>query len=348
MPSPDLLDIAALTAPIPGDDPAGDTKDFYTLRRTLDECRTEHDPEQYPQGTPEREQPKREPNWVKIQQETKEALGKRCKHILYAVRLAEALVMQSGFAGVRDGMKLLKQLVAECWDRLHPKIEEPGDEAARIAQLNWLGDPVSGAFYPTKIRKTPMFGAMSWQNWKDASGNFEAAVSATPLEKCQLMVEDIAAAQEELRGLLAVTDEKSPSESAELGEVSRALQDCIMLVQQVVQKKGGGVAADAGGDSAEAGGGESSSGGSGAVRAGASRDQIYQELNRLADVLSSVDRHSPVPLLLKKIVQLGPMSFHQLVEELTREQKIVDFFRPAEGSAATGGEGSSSGGGGGW
>src|SRR5205085_11655440 len=115
----------------------------------------------YPPGTPEREQPGREANWARIIQDTKTALEGKCKHVLYAVRLAEALAVQSGFAGVRDGMKLLHLLFAECWDRMHPKVEEPGDEAARVAQINWLGDPGKGAFYPIKIRKTPMFGSMT-------------------------------------------------------------------------------------------------------------------------------------------------------------------------------------------
>src|ERR1700730_17801511 len=116
MPSPELLDFAALTGPIPGDDPAGNTGDFYTVRRFLDEARTSHDPEQYQQGSPEREQEKREPNWPKILQETKTNLTSKCKHLVYAVRMAEALVMHNGFPGVRDGIKLLRLLFADCWD----------------------------------------------------------------------------------------------------------------------------------------------------------------------------------------------------------------------------------------
>src|SRR4051812_11061971 len=117
MPTVDLLDFAALTAPIPGDDPAGSLGEFYSVRRLLDEWRTSHDPEQYQEGTPEREQEGREPNWSKIVSETKSQLQGKCKHLLYSVRMCEALVMQSGFAGIRDGLKLVKLLFVDCWDR---------------------------------------------------------------------------------------------------------------------------------------------------------------------------------------------------------------------------------------
>jgi len=326
MPSPDLVDFEALTAPIPGDDPAGDPKDFFLLRRTLDECRTEHDPSQYPEGTPEHEQEKRDANWNKIFQETKSALTGKCKHLLYAVRMTEALVMMNGFAGVRDSMKLLRLLVENAWDRLHPKNEEPGDEAARIAQLNWLGDPFSGAFYPTKIKKTPIFGSLSWQSWKDSAGDFEAAVNASSTEQCQLVVDDIQAAQTELQGLIAATEGHVPQEPPELGEVARALQDCLVLSQQGLQKKTG----TGGAEIALADGMPGAVVTGTPTGAGASREQIYEAINRLADTLERMEPHSPVPMLLKKIVTLGPMRFYDLVAELTRDQKVLDFMKPPE------------------
>lgn len=329
MPTADLLEFDAIVAPIAGDDPAGDPKDFFMLRRTLDECRTEHDPSQYPEGTPEHEQEKRDANWGKILQEARSALTSKCKHILYAVRICEALVMMHGFAGVRDGMKLCRRLVEDCWDRMYPKIEEPGDEAARIAQLNWLGDPISGAFYPTKVRKTPLFGALSWQSWKDGAGNFEAAVASATTEQCQLLVDDLEAARHELDSLVSVAESRSPNDVPELGEVSRALQDCLVLAQQGLQKKvgsGGGT----GGEMMVAEGGGAVAAGGIPMGAGASREQIYEAVMRLADSLERIEPHSPVPALLKKIVGLGPMRFYELVAELTKDQRVLDFMKPPE------------------
>lgn len=331
MPTADLLDFATLTQPISGDDPAGGTGDFYNVRRLLDECRTSHDPEQYQPGTPEREQEKRDPNWPKIISETKSQLSSKCKHLVYAVRLCEALAMQAGFAGVRDGMKLLKLLLSDCWDRIYPKIEEAGDEAARVAQVNWLGDPVSGAYYPTKIRKTPMFSGMCWQDWKDGQGEFEAAVAATPAERVAVMIEDIEAAIQEIRELLTVCEEKIPDEPAELGEVSRALNECLNLAKQAMQKKGG-VPSGGGDDS-----GLGAVGGDGAVATGGgvatqvmNRDSLYEAINRIAESLERIEPHSPVPLILRKVTQLGQLNFPKLVDELTRERTVLDYIKPPE------------------
>lgn len=330
MPSPDLLDFAALTAPIPGEDPAGGTGDFYTVRRTLDDCRSSHDPSQYKPGTPEHEQEKRDPNWQKIIQESKGQLGPKCKHLVYAVRMCEALLMQHSFAGVRDGMKLLRMMFTDCWDRMHPKIEEPGDEAARIAQVNWLGDLMSGASYPLKIRMTPLFGGMSWQNWKDAAGDFEGAVAAVPVDKVQLLVEDIEGANNELRELLTACATRIPNEPAELGEVSRALAECLNLAKQAIIKKGGipGAAGDApvvGADGVIVAGGAAAVAN---IDPTAQRNAIYEEIERLADKLEKIDKHSPVPWLLRKVKKLSEMKFHQLVKKLTRNDNVLEFLNP--------------------
>jgi hypothetical protein len=332
MPSSEVLDFAALTAPIPGEDPAGGTGDFYTVRRFLDEARTSHDPEQFPQGSPEREQEKREPNWPKIIQEAKSNLASKCKHLVYAVRLSEAMLMQNGFAGVRDSMKLLRLLFSDCWDRVYPKIEEAGDEAARIAQVNWLGDPLTGAMYPTKIRTTPLFGAMSWQSWKDAAGDFEGAVNAVPTEKVQLLVDDIEAASQEIRELVATCEQKVPDEPAELGEVSRALGDCLNLAKQALTKKGGPIGAMGADGAVITAEGEAGGGGIAIapVDVTGQRTAIYEQINQLADKLERIDSHSPVPWLLRKIIKLGPMPFHKLVKLLTSNDNVLEFMKPED------------------
>jgi type VI secretion system protein ImpA len=329
MPTADLLDFDSLLAPIPGDNPAGANLD-YELRRRLDEMRTEFDPSQYQEGSPEREQPKREANWGGIAEQTKQTLTRKSKHILYAARLVEAMAMLHSFAGVRDGMKLLRLMVTDCWDRMNPPIEEPGDEAARIAQLNWLADPTSGAFYPTKIRKMTLFTsggeAMTWQSWKDGVGNFEAAVDSAATERCQLLVEDISAALDEMRALQQSGEARAPQEPPELGEIGRALTDCLDLAKKALARKEGSLATE-GGVAIEGAPGE---GGGGAQVM--SREGIYRQVEQLANFLERLEPHSPVPMLLRKAITLGPMRFHELVEALTKDSRVLDFLKPPEES----------------
>jgi type VI secretion system protein ImpA len=316
-----------LIAPIPGDNPAGANLD-YELRRKLDEFRTEFDPAQYGEGSPEREQPKREANWAGVIEQTKSMLSKKSKHILYAARLAEAITMAHSFAGVRDGIKLLRLMFVECWDRMMPPIEEAGDEAARVAQVNWLGDPTSGAFFPTKIRKLAMFSSggtpLSWQSWKDGQGDFESGADAAPMERCQLLVDDISAAIEEVRSFDTVAQEKVPAEPPELGEVSRALNDCLVLARQALARKQG---MDTGVPGEEGAAGSATPGAAGGTAQVANREGVYREIDRLAGLLERLEPHSPVPMLLRRAIRLGPLKFHELVAVLTKDEKVIDFLK---------------------
>lgn len=334
MPSPDLLDFAALIAPIPGDDPAGSDTGFYATRDTLNECRTSHDPSQYQPGSPERQQEKRDPNWSKIIQETKSQLTGKCKHIFYAVRLAEALVVQHGLLGVRDGLKLLRLFITDCWDRSYWKIDEDGpdkgkvDATRQIAEINGLGYPMSGVMYPTKIRKAPVFGAVSWQDWKDATGDFESAAAAVTANQLQVLIEDIETAIQESRDLQTLTEQRGADEPAELGEVTRALTDCLTLAKQALLKKGGPIA-----DDAAAVGGDAATAGAGAAQVvvmdpTAQRNAIYEQIIQLADKLEKIDSHSPVPQLLRKVRTLADMKFHDLVKKLTKSDNVLEFMKP--------------------
>src|SRR5436190_1554738 len=114
MASPPLLDIAALTAPIPGDEPAGPPVPFE-IRSQLEEDRKEEDPADYAPDDPMRpEEPKRA-NWSGIIRISQDTLTEKSKDLLVAARLTEALTKQHGFAGLRDGLHLMRELVQNCW-----------------------------------------------------------------------------------------------------------------------------------------------------------------------------------------------------------------------------------------
>src|SRR3954471_2316251 len=106
MPSDPLLNFDELTAPIPGGAPAGSDTKFYTVRGEMEASRSGRNPND-PDAPPE-------PNWPKVIADAKAALADKCKHVYVGVMLAEALVVQHGFAGVRNGFKLLRLLFEQC------------------------------------------------------------------------------------------------------------------------------------------------------------------------------------------------------------------------------------------
>jgi len=44
----------------------------------------------------------------------------------------------SGFAGLRDGLLFIRQLLESYWDSLYPSIEEDGNVSYRAEALEWL------------------------------------------------------------------------------------------------------------------------------------------------------------------------------------------------------------------
>src|ERR1043165_4580934 len=140
MPTPPHIDIDALLLPLDGETPAGNTVPFV-LRKKMDDARKEVNPDSFAADDPRRPEQPIVADWPAIQQMTTETLASTSKDLMLAARLTEALSKRFGFGGARDGLRLLRRLVDECWDRIHPIIEE-GDLEPRAALFNWLpGSP---------------------------------------------------------------------------------------------------------------------------------------------------------------------------------------------------------------
>src|SRR5436190_19747494 len=126
-----LLDFDALLAPIDGEQPAG-TRLAPDVRKKIEDARKDFEPDP--------EDPSKPPivkkqDWPLIIKLTTSSLGSTSKDLLAAVRLVEALTKQNRFVGLHDGLKFLRLLIADCWDRMHPIIEEPDDIEARAGSL---------------------------------------------------------------------------------------------------------------------------------------------------------------------------------------------------------------------
>ncbi len=141
MPSSSLLDLDALIAPIPGDSPAGGPVPF-AVREKLEEFRKEIDPASFAANDPMRPTSFQKADWSGIARLTEQALLQTSKDLLIAARLTEALTKLHGFAGLRDGLRLMRRLVVECWDRLNPAIESEDDLEIRARRS-------SGSMIPT-------------------------------------------------------------------------------------------------------------------------------------------------------------------------------------------------------
>ncbi len=127
-----------ILTPIPGDDPAGANLRYDPLYDKVKEARREDDDlpaGELPVG------PRKTADHQLVIRLASEALATRTKDLQLAAWLTEALVNREGFDGLAQGLTLLRNLLVEFWDTVHPELED-GDAELRAAPLDWIGSRI--------------------------------------------------------------------------------------------------------------------------------------------------------------------------------------------------------------
>jgi type VI secretion system protein ImpA len=329
MAAPPLLDFTKLLAPISEATPAGVPLPFE-VRETLAQGRIEDNPDDFKPDDPMRPATFKKADWPGVAKLAQETLAKTSKDLLVAARLTEALVKLHGFAGLRDGLHLMRMLVEQCWDRLYPTIED-GDLELRAGPLHWLDDPDLGARFPNTLRMAPLifFGDSGRYSWLDSRlsqegrgkvsrDDFEKAVLAMPFPRCEAVAAELAACREELKLLTQALAVRMGPAAPGLTTIRQAVDECNTLIQEIVQRKRPAEEpkGDIPGEKAAAGAGLS-------AKNIASRAEAYRQISRAAAVLKELEPHSPIPYLIQRAVELGSMPFPELIKDLVRDPKII-------------------------
>ncbi len=340
MSTPAILAFDTLLAPIAGDSPAGAPLPF-AIKEKLEEARKEVNPDDFDPEDPMRPEAPKFADWNRIILISSDALENTSKDLLVAARLTEALTKQHGFAGLRDGLQLLRRLLEDAWDRIYPTIETEEDLELRAGPFNWLDDPDRGARFPNSIRNIPLLWlgetGYNWNDWKRTSDpnfagaaelkdNFEKALNVAPPERCRNIHEDIKESLDELSALFDTLGKKLGSFAPGLTSLRQAMNDVKNLMEFIVQRKGGDEPEASGTTEGETAG-ETSSGSTGGGKVG-SRADIYRQLGRLASSLRAIEPHSPIPYLLERAVALGELPFPKLIAALIRDvNTVAELYR---------------------
>jgi type VI secretion system protein ImpA len=336
MASPPFLDIEPLLAPIPGDNPAGESLPFI-VRKKLDDARKEINPNSFAPDDPLRPEAPQLADWPGIVQLAQDTLTQTSKDLLVTARLTEALVKLHGFGGLRDAIKLFRGLIDQCWDRIYPEIED-GDVEARAAAFNWLDDDVRGARFPNVLRTVPLTQASEeqrygWQHWKDAQDAkgtvtaeaFDQAISATARDYCQFSVDDLGACITELDQLTESLSSRMGTVAPGMSLVRKALLECQQLAQMILQRKGPAPSAvEEGAEPAsEADGAVQGTAPAAAPRRMRTREDVLNQLAEASALLLQMEPHSPVPYLVQRAVKLARLPLPQLMRVLIRDPNVL-------------------------
>jgi type VI secretion system protein ImpA len=352
MASAPQIEIDPLLEPIPGDEPAGNAVPF-NVRRQLDEYRKEVSPDSFAPDDPMRPENPKPADWGAIIELAQETLKETSKDMLVAARLTEALTKEHGFGGLRDGLQLMRRLVEDCWDRIHPSIED-GDLEVRAAAFNWLDDADRGARFPHSVRAIGFIPGddrkYSWKDWRAVMDGkeglsreqIESGTDSMSREDVQTVVDDIHEAMAEVDKIVEVTTEKMADVAPGLSEVRTALRECLQLVEPILKKKGpapsdepmdadlGDDPADSGSESAENGeyidsnedAGESAA--PSRPRRVNTRVEVYAQLEQVSQRLLEIDPHSPISYLVQRAVKLSKLPLPKLLKALIRNDQALD------------------------
>lgn len=335
MPAEPVIDIPAFLAPIPGDNPAGSSTPF-AVRQKLDEARKEIDPATYSADDPMRPTEFQRADWPTVVKVASTALQTQSKDLLLAARLIEALVKLHGFAGLRDGLRLLTGMLTECWDRLVPPVDDPADLDIRAGPFEWLDDPDRGGRFPSTIRLIPLVnseaGTFSWADWKhgqdtqdhDQAALFEKALAQTSPESCHTLAEQIRECGSASEEMVTALNARLAALAPGMIQLRKAIEDCRLLVELIVQRKP--VAETAPETPASVPVASVSVPGTPVIVAGhpaQTREALYQQISEIAQKLEQLEPHSPIPFLLRRAVTLGSLPFPDMIRSFVRDDNII-------------------------
>jgi type VI secretion system protein ImpA len=253
MSSPQILDLATLLAPIPGDHPAGESLFYNDTYDLIKEARRADDALE--QGEWQRDI--KTADWPAVIALTTAALATHSKDLQIASWLVEALVQRHHFAGLRDGLRLLQGLHAHFWEGLYPEVED-GDLEARVVVLECLNRVL-----PFAIRHTPVTqgDGYTWWHWQEsrqvdnlgrqnqeaqaaalADGKitgeqFDKSVAASSRAYYETLLADVCESWEAYQQLEQVLDETFGRQAPSLLDIRKAIEECRTLLAGLVKQK---------------------------------------------------------------------------------------------------------------
>lgn len=291
--------------------------------------------------------PAEEPDWKDIRERCLE-LFSRSKHLRVALYLTAASLRLEGLTGLRDGLGLLRGLLEQYWDDVHPKLdpEDGNDPTERMNIIGALAPPPSTdefLRFKDRVLDAPVcaakqLGRLSLRQIMWASGELvapepeqskvpqAALIQATfdemGLDATQALEAVAKACVDHLKAIdTTVTQRVGSGVAPNLDSFVKVVGRAHAELQRQVGRMGGqpiDVAAPSGDAPAPAAGAVRPAAG-GEVGSIASPQDVLRAIDRICDYYARAEPSSPVPLLLKRAKRLVGKNFTQIIKDLSPE-----------------------------
>lgn len=246
-----------LLTPIPGTDPAGIDLRYDPVYDKIKEAR--HQDDDSPLGDWQRE--RKTADYALVIKLASEALAGRSKDLQLAAWLTEAQLHREGFAGLLAGLTLLRSLLHDFWDGLHPPLED-GDPELRAAPLAWIGYSLASVvrtvplnrsghdFFKYKESRAVGFEAdaqgetKALQVRQDAIAEgkltgeeFDKGFESSPKSWYKSVAADLTGCLESLEALDGLARERFGEASPSFSKLQEALVEVQRVVRQLLARK---------------------------------------------------------------------------------------------------------------
>ena len=261
-----MIDLDAILAPIPGENPAGEDLRYTPVYDEIKEARRADDA--LDRGDWNREI--KTSDWDTVIKVSTEALTQKTKDLQIAAWLTEALIYRQGFEGLIAGFIILKGFLETFWDQVYPSIDD-GDLDYRVGPFEFINDKLWAAVKEIPVTDSSTGPGYSWFKWQEsrkvgfdsdtlnkfgdvdekkkknrdemiAEGkltgeDFDAAVSATSKAFYVKLEGSITSCLEEFEKLDTAVDNSFGSDAPRMSEIKAALEDCMQLTQRILKEK---------------------------------------------------------------------------------------------------------------
>jgi type VI secretion system protein ImpA len=355
MASSDVLDFPKLLAPIPGDKPVGTdlrtdaspTSPYYAVKDARSTARANE--RLLADAADEDKEKMQRPDWRPVIQHGCKALAEKTKDLEITAYMIEALARVNGFAGLRDGFRLARELCDKYWEGLYPLPDEEGMDT-RVAALTGLngegGDgTLIGPIAWVPLSDSPNLGRLSMAHYKEAGNldrvmdpkvrekrvaagamtmeKFEKAVAETPKAFYATLMDDLTGAIEEFAKLSAELTKRC----AERAPPTSSIRDALVAVQDLVRSVARNklevppAADDAGASGKPAADGAAAAAPGQGMDMLRNREDACRIIQKVADFFRRTEPHNPVSYALEQAVRWAQMPLPELLSELIPEEK---------------------------
>lgn len=287
------------------------------------------------------------PNWRDIKKQS-EALLSRTIDLRVLMCYLRALIALDGFSGLQDGLTLIKTLVEQRWDNLHPQLD-PDDDNDPTERINVLlslcdHDTILKPLQQTPLVESKALGRFNFREFSIASGKstatsnekevsqatIDGAIQDGELGHLQQTFQAITASLDNINQLEAlVTDYVGVSEAPSFADLRVFLKESKVFLTAALETRGVGDEAvleteteidTPAGETAVV----STKSISGVIN---NNQDVIKSLNLVCDYYKKHEPSSPVPMFIERALRLVGKDFMEALNDIApagiNEAKLI-------------------------